>query len=359
MVIEATARRWQRYGKDRLYVTARDGANLGWQDLTSGEVHVAQADRANLLFQTVAVWRERNGFAQPVPQLVPAPVTGDVEGVQPSTSQVWTLEDLALNPPGTGPQTRLLELEAQAEEEARGPQRRWAAEVALLRDRKRQLRSAGAVATFLMALVGRRTPEQAALRGEIRNARRQLRAAHRLAKRRLRELALERRPWSVGLQGEVAIGQMLAALVQRDARWRVLHSIPIGRSGADVDHLVIGPTGVYSLNTKHHPGGNLFVAHDAVLVNGTRYPYVRNSRHEAKAVSRALSSACQRPVHVDGLVVAVGLRRMTVRAQPADVVVLSSRRLTRWLTAGPDRLAPSEIERIFDAARRSSTWRRS
>jgi hypothetical protein len=239
------------------------------------------------------------------------------------------------------------------------PERRWAAEVALLRGRDRDLRSAALAGNFLLALVGRRTPERAALRRDIRGARRQLRAARRLAKLRLRELAVEQRPWRVGLQGELAVGQILDRLVASDPRWHVVHSIPISRSGADVDHLVIGPTGVYSLNTKHHPGGNLFVAHDAVLVNGTRYPYVRNSRHEAKSVVRALSAACRRPVRVDGVVVAVGLRRLTVRAQPADVVVISVRGLVKWLTAGPVRLSPGEIESIFEAARRSPTWRRS
>lgn len=33
---------------------------------------------------------------------------------------------------------------------------------------------------------------------------------------------------------------------------------------------------------KHHPGAKIWVDGDTFMVNGTRAPYVRNSRHEAR-----------------------------------------------------------------------------
>jgi hypothetical protein len=50
--------------------------------------------------------------------------------------------------------------------------------------------------------------------------------------------------------------------------WCVLNAIPVGDRGADIDHLVIGPGGVFTLNTKHHPKGKVWVAENALLVNG-------------------------------------------------------------------------------------------
>ena len=65
--------------------------------------------------------------------------------------------------------------------------------------------------------------------------------------------------WKGG-KGERLVGKRLAKLGHE---WRVLHSIPIGGRGTDVDHLVIGPGGVYSLNTKNHSGKKVW-AHQCV-----------------------------------------------------------------------------------------------
>jgi len=40
----------------------------------------------------------------------------------------------------------------------------------------------------------------------------------------------------------------------------VLDSIPVGDNGSDIRHLVIGPAGVFSLNTKHHFDASFWVA---------------------------------------------------------------------------------------------------
>ncbi|MEV0493953.1 NERD domain-containing protein [Streptomyces atratus] len=60
------------------------------------------------------------------------------------------------------------------------------------------------------------------------------------------------RSWEVGLRGELIVGSSLNRL-RRDG-WRVLHSIELP-SGSDIDHVVIGPPGVFTVNAKHHKGG--------------------------------------------------------------------------------------------------------
>jgi hypothetical protein len=97
------------------------------------------------------------------------------------------------------------------------------------------------------------------------------------------------RAWRLGAAGEIRVGVQLDKLTRRDPRWHTLHSVPVGTRGSDIDHVVIGPGGVFTINTKHHPGAEIWVGGDTVLVNGVRQAYVRNSRHEAERAGRLLS----------------------------------------------------------------------
>jgi hypothetical protein len=162
------------------------------------------------------------------------------------------------------------------------------------------------------------------------------------------------RGWRLGAAGEIRVGVQLSTLTRRDPRWRTLHSVPVGTRGSDIDHVVIGPGGVFTINTKHHPGAKIWVGGDTVLVNGVRQAYVRNSRYEAERAGRLLSAACGFDVVVTPLIVCVNAERLTIKAPPNGVHILTRRGLRRWLRRQPERLAAGEA--IFDQARRSSTW---
>lgn len=354
-VIEATVRRWQRYGNDRLYVTARDGSQVGWHDLHSGANHFEQPERAELLTRTIVEWRARNGFPSLEARESAPDQVQSADPPGPNSGVASADGDLAARPPGWGPFTKLAEL-GEVERRLREPGELLEAQWRGLREQDRAIRLQAPLKNLLLALTGRRTPERIALRDQMRATREQLRARELSIGRSLREIATEGRPWRLGMDGEVIVGTVLSDLVRRDTRWRVLHGIPVGRSGADIDHLVIGPSGVYTLNTKHHPRANVFVAHEAVLVNGTKYPYVRNARHEAERASRLLSSACGRRIRVAGVVVPVGIQSFKVKAQPWDVVVVPRGRLIEWLAAGPRELDAAAIDTIYRAARRAETW---
>lgn len=173
---------------------------------------------------------------------------------------------------------------------------------------------------------------------------------------RLLGLHTEERSWRVGADGEEAVAARLRRL---DADWRVLHAVPVGTRGSDIDHVVIGPAGVFTVNTKHHPRSRVWVGGDTVLVGGTRQPYVRNSRHEARRASRLLTAACGFPVAAVGLVAVVGARDLTVRSQPAggDVHLLSGRTIDRWLRSRPvGVLTAAQVGAVHERARRSTTW---
>ncbi|MEU1041436.1 nuclease-related domain-containing protein [Streptomyces sp. NPDC005907] len=59
------------------------------------------------------------------------------------------------------------------------------------------------------------------------------------------------RSWTDGLTGERLTGRTLDRL--RGRGWFTLHAIQWA-SGADIDHLTIGPAGVFSINSKCHRG---------------------------------------------------------------------------------------------------------
>src|SRR3954464_10379487 len=60
------------------------------------------------------------------------------------------------------------------------------------------------------------------------------------------------RPWDEGAKGQEEVGLELLRLPAGE--WLVLHDIPVGHHGANIDHLVVGPGGVFSLNTKRLGG---------------------------------------------------------------------------------------------------------
>lgn len=167
----------------------------------------------------------------------------------------------------------------------------------------------------------------------------------------------EERAWRLGAEGEELVAAQLAKLTAKDRRWRVLHSIPVGRTSADIDHLVIGPGGVFAVNTKHHPRARIWVRGDAILVNGTARPYVRNSRHEAERVARLLTAACGFPVTASGVVVPVDATDVVVKKAPGDVHVMNRRRLRRWLRRRSEVLDEITVHAIYEVARLSTTWR--
>jgi len=66
----------------------------------------------------------------------------------------------------------------------------------------------------------------------------------------------EARSWYRGAIGEIEVAEVLSKL---GPEWTVLHAVPVGSGSSDIDHVVIGPAGVFTINTKNHTG-KVFVA---------------------------------------------------------------------------------------------------
>jgi hypothetical protein len=161
------------------------------------------------------------------------------------------------------------------------------------------------------------------------------------------------RAWRVGADGEEEVARRLRKLGNG---WRVLHAVPVGEKGSDIDHVVIGPPGVFTLNTKNHSRSKVWVAEKTFMVNGQAKGYFGNSRFEAKRASRLLSVAAGFDVPVDPVIVVMAAQ-LTVKAQPPGVTVVARRRIRKWLTELPAILPADRVEEIYGVARRDSTWR--
>jgi hypothetical protein len=144
-------------------------------------------------------------------------------------------------------------------------------------------------------------------------------------------------------------------LAKLGSDWHVLHAVPVGDRGSDIDHVVVGPPGVFTLNTKNHAGKSVWVAERAFLVNGQRTDYLRKSRFEAQRSSQLLSSACGFAVTVEPVIVVIA-SRLTIKHRPTGVHVVGRKRVVRWLRHQPPVLKSQGVEEIFERARTASTW---
>jgi nuclease-like protein len=155
-----------------------------------------------------------------------------------------------------------------------------------------------------------------------------------------------------GCKGEQLVAKQLATL---GSPWEILHSIPIGTKETDIDHLVIGPGGVFSLNAKNHLGKRVWVHTEVVKVNGQTRDYPRVSEHEARHASRLLSGACGFPVAVTGVVVVLA-SALHFGSHPTRTPVVGRKEIARWLRAQPPVLDAATVASIYAVARQSTTW---
>jgi len=146
--------------------------------------------------------------------------------------------------------------------------------------------------------------------------------------------------WRLGAEAETWTADELAKLV---TGWRTVHAIGIG--WGDVDHVVVGPPGVFAIETKRKSspwirtdfkkGGRIDLAKDQAWEN-------------ARAVSSRLR-AYGRDSKVTPVVVLWGRAKEGVQGEGARVAVVHGRDLRSWLCDQP-RLAPAvDIDGVADA----------
>jgi len=169
-------------------------------------------------------------------------------------------------------------------------------------------------------------------------------------------LTREGQSWYRAALGEISVGDALGTL---GPEWIVLHAVPVGEGTADIDHVVIGPGGVFIVNTTSHPGLPVWASQRTFMVADIRYPFIRNMEYEMGRAERLLSTAAGVPVEVSGILAVVEPKSLTVREPHRDVAVLHASTLVRWLVGRKRVLSAAQVAAIGDAAKGESTWHTS
>ncbi len=316
--------RWTKYGRDRLYVRNADGIQVGWIDLRAGQTHVADgAVWPASADEMVAHWCAEHGVTPPAPHVdpvqdtpeptmpAPPPPSPGVAAAPEPTTVTSTNTEAPANVPGDSdtpapgrvkrPWTDLAKNRAGASVKAAAKERRtwW---------------------TRLQGLFGVRT---------------------------------ETTSWDAGYKGERKAARTF--LLMRPFGWRVLHSVPVGDRGADIDHVLIGPGGVVTVNAKHHRRAKVTAGHTKVLVNGYATNYAQKSTFEADRAARLLSAAAGYPVDVQAIIAIIGARSVR-NGHTAGIDVLTRIELPIWGLSHRGRLDRQQRRELFEIARKSTTW---
>ncbi|MCJ7826749.1 MAG: NERD domain-containing protein [Demequinaceae bacterium] len=159
------------------------------------------------------------------------------------------------------------------------------------------------------------------------------------------------------VKGEERIARVLRRL--KGTGWHVLHSILLP-GGGDIDHLLVGADGVVVISTRYHRGAKLQVTKRDIYVDDARTDYLDQVRDEAGEASRLLSQECGFRVTAIPCVALVngGLfqPRLLQSGKPKDVIVATNWNLPRALGDAGQGLGEDQVEAIYEAARRSTTW---
>lgn len=159
--------------------------------------------------------------------------------------------------------------------------------------------------------------------------------------------------WYLGAKGEIAVGQILATL---PPEWTSFHALPIGKKGADIDHIVIGPGGVFTINTKYHAGKPVWVGGRTVMVSGQKQPYIRNSEYEAGRVTKLLRERMPLLPAAQPVLALVNPKRLTIKTKPEQVKVVADTGLRRWLLKRPAVLEVAELGQLAAFIGDPATW---
>ena len=149
-------------------------------------------------------------------------------------------------------------------------------------------------------------------------------------------------PYRKGLTGERQVGGLLAGL---GADYHVVHDLDTGHG--NIDHVVVGPTGVFAIETKNL-AGRLELVHGRL----TRDQFdaseiIRQARAEAMAVRHRLRTS-DLDHWVDAVVAASGAVVPDHGFEIQYVKVVPATRICELITNRRVRLSPEEVTQVAD-----------
>jgi ssDNA-binding Zn-finger/Zn-ribbon topoisomerase 1 len=156
--------------------------------------------------------------------------------------------------------------------------------------------------------------------------------------------------WETGARGEEWTARMLDPLTERG--FVILHDCRIPGSKANIDHIAVGPSGVFVIETKN-VAGRLRIDGNDVRIAGRRVRAVEEVRRVASAVATALSTSLE--AHGVAVVPVICAHRAELPIftnRGNGIRVVDGKGLVRLLTTSATVLAP---ESVGDLAGRLAT----
>jgi hypothetical protein len=155
------------------------------------------------------------------------------------------------------------------------------------------------------------------------------------------------RAWRRGAVGERRTARRLAGLERHG--WAVLHDLAVAGSRANLDHLVIGPAGVFVIDSKQYCG-RLRLDPSGRLWHG-RYPLAPTLRAVSFEADQAALVLTDPDVVVVPIVAVHGAKVPWGKVVMDGVPVVPARRLPSMLRQLPTVLGPERVAGLADQAR--------
>ena len=153
--------------------------------------------------------------------------------------------------------------------------------------------------------------------------------------------------WRRGAAGERRTARLLGPLERHG--WAVLHDLAVPGSRANLDHLVIGPGGVFVIDSKHYRG-RLQLDPSGRLWHG-RYPLAPALRVVSFEADQAALVLTDRDVVVVPVVAVHGAQVPWGKVVMDGVPIVPARRLPSMLRELPAVLGPERVAVLADQAR--------
>lgn len=151
------------------------------------------------------------------------------------------------------------------------------------------------------------------------------------------------RAWTIGAEGEVRTAKALAPL-EREG-YRVLHDRRLPGSRANIDHLVIGPSGVFVVETKSYAGRLRIRGRDLYIGGRRKTEFADQVNHAADVVSDVLDVDVE-PI----LCVHRADFPLFGRLEVDGLPIVGPRGLVRRIRQRPTKLDANAVQRLADAA---------
>jgi hypothetical protein len=162
--------------------------------------------------------------------------------------------------------------------------------------------------------------------------------------------------WLRGARGE----RFMAAELEKLGRgWRVLHSIPWGNGEWDIDHLVIGPPGVFPINTKRLIDAEVVVSGSSFRKSGWKVDYLEKAAKEANRVIQRLNRVgISSPVLP--IIAISGASSVRVKSTPVGLGVVVGvapvKGVVRKLRKRNPVLSPEAVDAAYEVLTDPSVW---